>query len=114
MLQSIDYNLQIGNIPPNAPPEYQLWLAVIDRAILDYLKWKGKLDAKGKGYLRWFLFETESHPHNLTYLCDILFDQDNAARDIRARVIKMKQNLESKEGEVGYRGRYRRKFNRTR
>lgn len=113
MLQSIDYSLQLGNVPPGMLPEYQLWLAVIDRAIVDYINWQSRLNAKEKGYLEWFLFETESVPHNLTYLSDMLFDYNSAAKEIRERVLRMKGQVKRTGNSNEYRGRYRRKLNRS-
>jgi len=69
-------------------PERNLWLAVIERAIADYIMgtelefcWRRDLE-------RFFFLDTPT-PCNLNYICNMLFDHgDDAANKIRRRIIK--------------------------
>jgi hypothetical protein len=81
------YDLSFMTIPAttHASPEQLLWLAVIDRALVDYVKWLPTLNAKQRGSLDWFLFEEQAVPNNLAYICEMLFDDHNLAAKVRKR-----------------------------
>lgn len=72
-----------------APPEKVLWLAVIERAILDAVYPTQELSVNHKHTLHGFFFQKDSRPYNLTYICDNLFDYPDAAKTIRRRLIKL-------------------------
>lgn len=99
-----DYDFTVLSVatPPNASPEHILWLAVIDRALVDYVKWYEILNIKQKRSLDWFLFERESCPNNLQYLCDLLFDEHDAADQIRNRAKHLASNNASDQELMGY------------
>jgi hypothetical protein len=84
-MKDYEFNLLSIETPPNVPPEHILWLAVIDRALVDYVRWYQELNIKQKRSLNWFLFEEDSCPNNLQYLCELLFDDHEAADTIRKR-----------------------------
>lgn len=88
-----------------AQPEALLWLAVIDRAIADYVKRPPELSIKYRQGLDWFFFEEEPEQFNLQYLCDQLFDDSSTAVSIRNRVITMLKN-EGREIEQYTKKRY--------
>lgn len=99
--------------PSNETPERNLWFAVIERALKDYCFFFNKLSTTGQGQLincesrsptfnndfnlkaigefnrlRWFLFEKEPHPFNLTYLTEQLYDDgESAASCIRKQAV---------------------------
>jgi hypothetical protein len=86
-------------------PEHLLWLAVIDRAIADYVKRPPGLSIKYRQGLDWFFFEEDAEPFNLQYLCQQLFDDDSTAVVIRKRVLRL-NNQDDKEIQEYYRKRY--------
>lgn len=85
-MKDYDFSVISAEPPPNATPEHILWLAVIDRAIVDYIRWYDDLNIKHKKSLHWFLFEPKPVPNNLQYLCELLFDNHDAATTIRKRI----------------------------
>jgi len=76
-------------------PECLLWLAVIDRAIADYVKRPPDLSSKYTQGLEWFFFELKPAPYNLQYICDQLFDDSSTAQVIRKRI----KTLSTDDGE---------------
>jgi len=74
-----------------ALPEHLLWLAVIDKAISDYIKHPSDLSGVYRQGLDWFLWETTASPFNLQYLCDLLFEDESTISVIRARVTELKK-----------------------
>jgi hypothetical protein len=112
-MKDYDFSTISAEVPPNAPPETILWLSVIDRAVLDYVKWYEALNIKQKRSLDWFLFETDPCPNNLAYLCDLLFDQHDAAEQIRNRAKHLASKDVSEKERMRYNlTRYRRTTNR--
>lgn len=75
-----------------ASPEQLLWLAVIERAMIDYLDPPGSLRPKYKRGLEPFFFDVEPKPNNLAYICETLFESNHVADIIRKRVIALKQD----------------------
>lgn len=71
-------------------PERALWLAVIERAMLDYCFPTNSLMKKDVSDLPWFFFSNESEKYNLVYICDQLFDSVDIIAKIRTRVKGMK------------------------
>lgn len=69
-----------------APPEYILWLAVIERAIMDYVQPPLDFRISGRKNLHWFLFSKPAYPHNLRYVCELLFNDPTVADTIAKRV----------------------------
>ena len=72
-----------------ATPEHALWLAVIERAMMDYLGMWASLARPSKASLHEFFFDLQPRPNNLQYICDNLFDFPDAAKMIRERVQKL-------------------------
>lgn len=72
-----------------AGPEHALWLAVIERAMMDYLGRCASLAKPSKSSLHEFFFDLEPRPNNLQYICDNLFDFPDAAKLIRERVQRL-------------------------
>ena len=78
---------------PKALPEQLLWLAVIERAILDYCWPEVNKGLNEKHTLHWFFFTKESKPCNLTYICNMIFDDsEDAAKRIRHRLTLLKNS----------------------
>jgi hypothetical protein len=75
-------------------PEAIMWLAVIDKAITDYVAPTPDLSATYAQGLDWFFYERKSVPFNLAYICDMLFDDSSKVSAIRARVTRLKNNPE--------------------
>lgn len=73
-----------------ATPEQILWLAVIERAILDYCFPETSLMAADKRTLVPFLFGNTPKPYNLVYICNILFDFPDSVEVIRKRISHLK------------------------
>lgn len=74
-----------GEIPVSLP-EHALWLAVIERAMMDYLGRCASLARPSKHSMQDFFFDLEPRPNNLQYICEILFDFPDAANMIRKRL----------------------------
>ena len=79
---------------PITMPEEVLWLAVIERAMMDYCKPTKELNIKDKNDLQWFFFTTEPKPFNLLFICDTIFDDAGAAKLIIKRINKLKEQAE--------------------
>ncbi len=97
------------NIEPPATPEAVLWLAVIERAILDYAFPTLRLSIKHRNSLQWFFFTEEPEPHNLIYICNLLFEHSDAANDIKSRVLDLKTDSAVRDAFLRskrYRGYY--------
>lgn len=77
-------------------PEHSLWLAVIDRALMDYIGRTACLPKASEQDLNSFFFEEVPRPHNLAYICQELFDWPGAADKIRARAIELARQWEQK------------------
>jgi hypothetical protein len=75
-------------------PEGIMWLAVIDKAITDYVAPTPDLAATYTQGLDWFFYEVKAAPFNLAYICDMLFDDSSKVSAIRARVKKLKNDPE--------------------
>jgi len=93
---------------PITTPEEVLWLAVIERAIMDYCWPTTELSIKHRNSLQWFFFATEPEPFNLLFICDTLFDDSGAPNLIRKRIDKLKNEPELLEfcRSKRYRGYY--------
>jgi len=72
-----------------AQPEALLWLAVIDKAISDFVLPTPDLSPEHRRGLQWFFFENHSTPFNLQYICDMIFDDPSAITVIRQRIHKL-------------------------
>lgn len=70
-------------------PEHLLWLAVIDRALMDYIGRTACLPKASEQDLNAFFFEEVPRPHNLAYICQELFDWPGAAIKIRKRAVEL-------------------------
>lgn len=75
-----------------AAPEKVLWLAVIERAMLDAIYPTQELGIKHKMNLQQFFHEQEPKPFNLIYICNNLFDYPDAAVVIRKRLKELEAN----------------------
>lgn len=69
-----------------------MWLAVIDKAITDYVAPTPDLSATFSQGLDWFFYEKKAMPFNLAYICDMLFDDSSKVSAIRARVTALKND----------------------
>jgi len=72
-----------------APPEKVLWLAVIERAILDAVYPTIDIAVQHRHSLYGFFYDREPRPYNLVYICENLFDYPDAAKVIRRRLRQM-------------------------
>lgn len=98
----LDYAAQIkpfADVEPEEPrelnlPEHLLWLAVIDRAIADYIKPQPDLCIKYKQGLEWFFYEEEPQPFNLAFITEQLFEDDSKAQAVREHLARLKANPE--------------------
>jgi hypothetical protein len=111
-MKDYDFSVISTELPPNVPPEYLLWLAVIDRAVVDYIRWYTELNIKQKNSLEWFLFEPRPCPNNLQFICDLLFDDHEAADTIRKRVRFLTSHATEDDMNIYNQTRYRRVKNR--
>lgn len=74
----------------NVPPEHVLWLAVIEKAIIDYC-WPTKdVNIDHRRSLQWFFFSETPEPNNLLYICELLFADQTMACQILKRIEKLK------------------------
>lgn len=112
-MKDYDFTLLSVETAPNVPPEHILWLAVIDRAVVDYVRWYEDLNIKQKRSLDWFLFEEKPCPNNLQYLCEMLFDDYEVANNIRKRAKFLAEHSTEKEKLTYNITRYRRVYNRN-
>lgn len=71
-------------------PEHILWLAVIERAIMDYIDTCCRMSKLEMSELEQFFFCKYAKPCNLAYICNNLFDYSDAAEIIRKRVKSLK------------------------
>ena len=69
-----------------ALPEHVLWLAVIERAMMDYIGRTASLPKANDRAIHEFFFEDTPRPNNLLYICNNLFDFPDAVPMIRKRV----------------------------
>jgi len=111
-MKDYDFTLLSLDTAPNVPPEYILWLAVIDRAIVDYVRWYDELNIKHRNSLNWFLFEEKPSPNNLQYLSEMLFDDHEVADTIRRRVKALLADPDEQRLIKYNQSRYRRVKNR--
>lgn len=72
-----------------ALPEHVLWLAVIERAMMDYIGRTASLPKANKRSINEFFFEDVPRPNNLIYICENLFDFPDAVPMIRKRIIEL-------------------------
>ena len=77
-------------------PEHCLWLAVIDRALMDYIGRTACLPRVSEQDLNAFFFEEVPRPHNLAYICQELFDWPGAADKIRDRAVELAKQWKEK------------------
>lgn len=84
----IDYDIN------KASPEHVLWLAVIDRAQVDFIKGFQGEHAVDKKYLHRFFYETKVRPCNLRWICDMLFEDNRIPELIISRTIEVKKIYE--------------------
>jgi hypothetical protein len=73
-----------------ATPEHILWLAVIERAIIDYIDPCCRMTKLELGALELFFFSKRPKPCNLIYICQNVFDYPDACEAIRTRVKHLK------------------------
>lgn len=72
-----------------AMPEHVLWLAVIERAMMDYIGRTASLSKPSFVALNNFFFDEKPRKHNLVYICENLFDFPDAVPMIRKRVVEL-------------------------
>lgn len=91
MNDKIDVNALVEPHDHEVPPEYVLWLAVIDRAMMDYVNTTKDLNIAQRKDLLWFFFERKPEPHNLRWICILLFGDVSPAKKIIARIKELKR-----------------------
>lgn len=74
---------------PEALPEHILWLAVIERALIDVTATTKNCSKDIKRDLYWFFFCTTPEPNNLEYICTNLIGDSRWINKIRQRVKKL-------------------------
>lgn len=79
----------IADVDKIAIPEVVLWLAVIERAMLDAVYPKKDLGIAFRRDLYDFFYNEVPRPHNLVYICNILFDISDAHLAVRKRLEAM-------------------------
>jgi hypothetical protein len=72
-----------------AMPEYTLWLAVIDLAILDFLQHGTEKKSYGSYRIYDFFFNNTAEPNNLKFICENIFDYPDAVNVIRKRLLSL-------------------------
>jgi|LakMenE01Jun11ns_1017448.scaffolds.fasta_scaffold9822202_3 hypothetical protein len=80
-----------------ALPEHVLWLAVIERAMMDYIGRTACLSKPTEQSVHDFFFEDVARPNNLKYICDNLFDFPDAVPMIRKRVMQLAELWKNKD-----------------
>ena len=75
-----------------------MWLAVIERAILDAVYPTMEMSIYHKHSLYGFFYDREPQPYNLAYICEILFDYPDAAKVVRRRL----RHLLADEGRLEF------------
>jgi hypothetical protein len=78
-------------------PEAVLWLAVIERAMLDYLQPSTKATRRYDQHLYWFFYGTTPEPCNLAHICDVILDYPGLLSRIRRRMTRLKNDAECKD-----------------
>lgn len=74
-------------------PEKILWLAVIERGMIDYLTKDNGKAKYIKSEMRHWLFSDKPVQYNLVYICNMLFDDPaTMVKKIRANVLHMQSN----------------------
>ena len=84
-------------------PEFLLWLAVVNRAVYDYID---AIEEKRTGKIRkqepyayncnWFLFSHENKPHNLNWISIMLYGDTGFAEKVRKHLSQLtKEQLQS-------------------
>lgn len=74
---------------PEASPEHILWLAVIERALIDVTATTRDCSKEIKRDLYWFFFSTTPEPNNLEYICANLIGEPRWINQIRERVKRL-------------------------
>jgi hypothetical protein len=92
MNEKIDVNAFVEEQEIEPTPEHILWLAVIDRAMMDYIKPTIDLTGSARRSLNWFFFATEPAPFNLLWVSEMLCGDADVAKRVRKRIRELKQN----------------------
>lgn len=82
----------IGHVEQIAMPEVVLWLAVIERAMLDVVYPSTDLNIIYRRDLRDFFYNDVPQPFNLVYICNTLFDAPDSHLAVRRRLEAMLNN----------------------
>lgn len=84
-----------------AMPERTLWLAVIERAMQDYLGMGKNLgSAPSKIELQAFFYDKEPRKYNLAYIGEFLFEDSSIVASIRNRLEKLVKAKQSGDGTI--------------
>ncbi len=81
-------------------PENNLWLAVIDRAMVDFIKGYQGQHALDKKYLYKFFYDKKARPYNLLWICDMVFDDPGLSKTIISRMLKVKRLYDDNNGNI--------------
>lgn len=89
-----------------ASPEQLLWLAVIERALLDYACPTSDSQKCHNIGLDWFFYELKSKPYNLEYICENFLNFPAGAEKVRKRLERL-LNSEFPEEAINRSRRYK-------
>jgi hypothetical protein len=89
-----------------ATPEQLLWLAVIERALLDYACPTSDSQKCHNIGLDWFFYELKSKPYNLEYICENFLNFPAGAEKVRKRLERL-INSEFPEQAINRSRRYK-------
>ena len=89
-----------------ASPEQLLWLAVIERALLDYACPTSDSQKCHNIGLDWFFYELKSKPYNLEYICENFLNFPAGAEKVRKRLERL-LNSEVPEQAINRSRRYK-------
>ena len=89
-----------------ASPEQLLWLAVIERALLDYACPTSDSQKCHNIGLDWFFYELKSKPYNLEYICENFLNFPAGAEKVRKRLERL-INSEFPEQAINRSRRYK-------
>ena len=91
-----------------ASPEHILWLAVIERAISDYIGTSQDIKNDERRSASWFLFCQEPFPCNLAWISLMLYGDKSMSDNVAKQVKRLESSAQER---ISYQGSYR---NRTR
>jgi hypothetical protein len=92
MNEKIDLSLLSEPHDIEATPEHILWLAVVDRAMIDYVRRTLDLTSEARRSLSWFLFSREPEPCNLPWISLMLYGDNSMTVKVLRRIRQLKSD----------------------